>query len=132
MIIIFALAILGILDTGYLSYIHLFGGQACGQGTGCSFVLSSHYTRILGVPLSTLGLGAYFCFAFLALYARTTQKKADAAQWIFYISLTGNLFAGYLIYLQAAVIKHWCPFCLLSAALILSIFITKISTKTKS
>ncbi len=124
MIIIFALAILGILDTGYLSYIHLFGGQACGQGTGCSFVLFSHYTRILGVPLSTLGLGAYFCFAFLALYARTTQKKADAAQWIFYISLTGNLFAGYLIYLQAAVIKHWCPFCLLSAALILSIFIT--------
>ncbi len=124
MIIIFALAILGILDTGYLSYTHLFGGQACGHGSGCSFVLSSPYTRIFGVPLSTLGLGAYFCFAFLALYARATQKKADATQWIFYISLTGNLFAGYLIYLQAAVIKHWCPFCLLSAALILSIFIT--------
>jgi protein-disulfide isomerase/uncharacterized membrane protein len=124
MIIIFVLAILGILDTGYLSYIHLFGGQACGQWTGCSFVLSSPYTRILGVPLSTLGLGVYSCFVFLALYARATQKKADAARWIFYISLTGNLFAGYLIYLQAAVIQHWCPFCLLSAALILSIFIT--------
>jgi hypothetical protein len=33
MIIIFALAILGILDTGYLSYIHLFGGQACDQSS---------------------------------------------------------------------------------------------------
>ena len=124
MIIIFALAILGILDTGYLSYVHLFGGQACGQGSGCAFVLSSPYTRIFGVPLSTLGLGAYCCFVFLAMYAQATQKKADAAQWIFHISLTGNLFAGYLIYMQAAVIKHWCPFCLLSAALILSIFIT--------
>jgi hypothetical protein len=56
MIIIFNLTILGILDTGYLSYIHLFGGQACGQGSGCSFVLSSPYTRIFGIPLSTLGL----------------------------------------------------------------------------
>ncbi len=124
MIIIFTLAILGILDTGYLSYIHLFGGQACGQGTGCSFVLSSPYTRLLGVPLSTLGLGVYCCFVFLALYARATQKKADAARWIFYISLTGNLFAWYLIYLQAAAIQLWCPFCFLSAAWILTIFVT--------
>ncbi len=78
MIIIFVLAILGILDTDYLSYTHLFGGQACGQGTGCSFVLSSPYTRIFGVPLSTLGLGAYCCFVFLAMYARVTRKKTDA------------------------------------------------------
>ncbi len=124
MIIIFVLAILGILDTGYLSYTHLFGGQACGQWSGCSFVLSSPYTRLLGVPLSTLGLGVYCCFVFLAMYARVTRKKTDATRWIFYISLIGNLFAGYLIYLQAAVIKHWCPFCLLSAALILTIFVT--------
>ncbi len=123
MIIIFILASLGIMDAGSLSYVHLFGGQDCGQWAGCSYVLSSPYSRILGVPLSTVGFGVYLCLAFLALRARDTQKKPDAVRWIFYISLTGNLFAVYFIYLQASVIQHWCPFCLLSTTLMFSIFV---------
>ena len=123
MIVILVLASLGILDAGYLSYIHLFGGQACGQWADCSFVLASPYSRIFGVPMSAIGLGAYLCFLFLALRGRDFQRKTDAVRWIFYISLIGNLLTGYLIYLQASVIKHWCPFCLLSSAFMLSIFV---------
>ena len=122
MIIILILASLGILDSGYLTYVHMFGGQACGEWSGCSFVLSSQYSRILGIPISAFGLSVYLCLVLLALRARDTRKKVDAALWIFYISSPGVLFAGYLIYLQAAVIQHWCPFCLLSAALISGIF----------
>ncbi len=122
MIVIFIFASLGILDAGFLSYVHLFGGQACGQWSGCSYILSNPYSRAFGVPISTMGLGAYLCMAFLALRARDTQKKADAVRWIFYISLTGNLLTVYLIYLQASVIQHWCPFCLVSTVLMFSIF----------
>ncbi len=123
MIVIFILTTLGIFDAGYLSYVHLFGGQDCGQWSGCSYVLSSPYSRIFGIPLSTVGFGAYLCLAFLALSARDTQKKPEAVRWIFYISLIGNLFAVYFIYLQAVVIQHWCPFCLLSTTLMFSVFV---------
>jgi len=123
MVVILVLASLGILDAGYLSYLHLTGGQECGQGLDCSYVLSSSYSRFFGVPVSSLGLGVYLCLAFLALRAGgDTQRKADAVRWVFYISLTGNLLAAYLIYLQALVIRHWCPFCLLSTILMFSIF----------
>lgn len=123
LITILVLASLGILDSGYLSYVHLFGVQACGQWAGCSFVLSSPYSRILGVPLPAIGLGVYICLTFLALHARDTQKKDDATRWIFYITSAGILLAGYLVFLQALIIQHWCPFCLLSTALMLIIFV---------
>ena len=122
MIVIVILAFIGILDACYLSYMHLLGEQSCGQWLGCSHVLSSPYSRILGVPLSALGLGVYLCLFFLAIRARDTQKTVDTARWIFYITLTGTLFSGYLFYLQASVIQHWCPFCLLSMVLMVSIF----------
>ena len=122
MVIILILTSLGILDAGFLSYVHLFGAQACGQWAGCSYVLASPYSRIFGVPVSTIGLGVYLCLTFLALQARDPQNRADAVRWIFYISLTGTLMSAYFIFLQALVIKHWCPFCLLSAILMFSIF----------
>ena len=122
MIVIVILAFIGILDACYLSYVHLLGEQSCGQWLGCSHVLSSPYSRILGVPLSALGLGVYLCLFFLAIRARDIQKTVDTARWIFYITLTGTLFSGYLFYLQASEIQHWCPFCLLSILLMVSIF----------
>ncbi len=121
-IIILILSSIGILDAGFLTYVHIFGGQVCGQSAGCSYVLASSYSKIVGVPVSTIGLGAYFCLTFLALKARDAKNKADAVRWIFYISITGALMSGYFIFLQALVLKHWCPFCILSATLMISIF----------
>ena len=121
-IVLLILTSIGILDAGFLSYVHLFGDQDCGQSAGCSYVLASPYSSVLGVPVSTIGLGAYLCLAFLALQARNPQNRADAVRWIFYISLIGTLMSVYFIFLQALVIKHWCPFCLLSAILMFSVF----------
>ncbi len=122
MIIILILSFIGILDTCYLSYVHLLGGESCGLWLGCSHVLSSKYSRILGIPLSSLGLGNYLCIFFLALRARDTRKTDGTTPWLFYLTLTGSLFSGYLFYLQASVIQHWCPFCILSMALMVGIF----------
>lgn len=127
MIIIFILALLGIFDTGYLSFVHLFAEQTCGRWVGCTFVLSSPHSRIFGVPLSALGLGAYICLAFLTLRAYVFKKKIHEVPWIFCISLIGSLISIYFIYIQASLIKHWCPFCLLSSILIISIFVLNIS-----
>ncbi len=121
-IIILILSSIGILDAGFLTYTHLFGGQVCGQSAGCSYVLASSYAKIIVVPVATIGLGAYSCLAFLSLKARDDKSRADAARWIFYISLTGTLLSAYFIFLQALVLKHWCPFCILSATLMTSIF----------
>ncbi len=121
-IILLILTSIGILDAGFLSYVHIFGGQACGQWAGCSYVLASSYSKIAGVPVPTIGLGAYFCLTFLALQARDAKNKVDAIRWIFYISLIGILTSSYFIFLQAVVLKHWCPFCVLSATLMFGIF----------
>ena len=122
-VVVFILASLGVFDAGYLSYAHLFGKQVCGAWSGCSYVLSSPYSRIFGVPVSTLGLGVYLCLAFLALCARDAQRKIDVVRWLFYISLTGSLLAICLLYLQAFIIQHWCYFCLFSTLLMFSIFV---------
>ena len=59
-LILIFLATLGVLDSAYLTYSHLFGSAACGDGSGCGEILASPYSKLLGIPLSVYGLGLYF------------------------------------------------------------------------
>ncbi len=66
-----AIATLGILNTGYLTYEKLTGGTPiCNAGEqvkGCVDVLSSYWGTVFGQPLALFGLLAYTAMFVLAL-----------------------------------------------------------------
>jgi uncharacterized membrane protein len=123
------LSILGILDSGYLTWIKLSHNEAsCIQGVGdCFSVNTSRYSELMGVPIAVFGLLAYATILLLLfLESRGGFWGDNAPLAIFGISLFGVLYSAYLTYLEIAVIKAICPFCVVSAVLMLSIFVIAI------
>ncbi len=91
----------------FVEYSHAGDPAFCGVGSGCLAVRMSPYSRLLGLPLPTLGLFAFVGLFLFALTARSlTQHRIVAAA-----SLLGGIFAVYLIVLQATEIHAFCPWC---------------------
>lgn len=120
------LAVAGICDAAWLSHAHLFGAAACGAGSGCDAVMASDYSRLLGIPLSTVGLGFYLALAGLAWRALVPDLRDESVRWLSLLSAVGAVPTAVLLYLQGFVIGAWCPFCLLSAALLSSILLLSV------
>ena len=108
-------SLVGVADAIYLTVQHITGQSVrCTIVSGCSEVLSSSYATVAGIPLAGVGAAAYFVvfsLAILAVFKYNLAGKllAIAVSLMFLTTL-------WLIYLQAFVIKHFCQFCLLSAA----------------
>ena len=116
------LSLVGLVDALYLTIEHVTGQSVrCTIVSGCSEVLSSSYAVVAGIPLAAVGAAAYFTVFSLATLA------------IFCYRLAGKLLAPltalmvlvslWLIYLQAFVIRAFCQFCLLSAAITIILFV---------
>ncbi len=108
-------SLVGIGDAVYLTVQHITGESLrCTIVSGCSEVLSSEYATVRGVPLAAIGAGAYFVVFSLATLALFGYRIAGKLLAI----VVGLMFLTslWLLYLQAFVIKHFCQFCLLSAA----------------
>lgn len=110
-----AVALVGLFDALYLTVEH-FAGRAvrCTVVAGCDEVLSSSYASIGGFPLAALGALAYFTAFSLAIlsafgYARLRLPLLALVAFMLATSL-------WLVYLQAFVIRAFCQYCLLSAA----------------
>ncbi|CAN5672309.1 hypothetical protein BH20ACI3_BH20ACI3_21440 [soil metagenome] len=104
----------GLADSIYLTAEHISGRSVkCTIVSGCSEVLSSHYATVRGIPLAVIGVAAYFSAFSLATLAAFDYKLAGTLLTI----VVGVMFLTtlWLLYLQAAVIGHFCQFCLLSA-----------------
>ena len=119
------LALLGLLISVYLSLYKLgyLGAIQCGTG-GCETVQSSVYAYFLGLPVAVWGVGAYAVLLVLAVAGVQPRWAEDSrAGWlILAVAITGVLFSAYLTYLEAAVIRAWCRWCVVSAVLITLIF----------
>lgn len=114
------LSLIGLGDSIYLLVKHLTGQNVqCTISTGCEEVLSSTYAIILGYPLAAIGAFAYFTVFSLAILAVYGYRYART----FLIIVVGcmTLMTMRLIYLQAFVLGKYCEFCLLSAAVTLSL-----------
>ncbi len=125
-LILLFLSLLGILDAAYLTYAHLFGSGACGAGSGCGAVMASPYSRLFGIPLSTLGLGLYLAIAVSSWRSLRAEDRETSVRWVSLLALIGNVPTLFLLYLQAGVIRAWCAFCLVSAAVVLSILLLSV------
>jgi uncharacterized membrane protein len=110
------LSLVGIADALYLTIEHLTGQSVrCTIISGCSAVLSSQYAVVAGVPLAAIGAAAYFTvfsLAILTLFGYHWAGKIMRAMVITMFAIS-----VWLIYLQAFVIREFCQYCLLSAAI---------------
>jgi uncharacterized membrane protein len=122
------LSLLGIADAVYLTVHHYTGEQVpCGASGGCEMVLSSAYATVYGIPLAFFGAVAYFTAFSLAVLTSFGNVKL----WnLFGLQVTlMACFSAWLVYLQAYEIQEFCKYCLVSAGICFSLFITFSASK---
>jgi uncharacterized membrane protein len=122
------LSLVGIADAVYLTVHHYTGEQVpCGVTGGCEMVLSSAYATVYGIPLAFFGAIAYFTAFSLSLLTAFGNFKL----WnLFGIQATlMACFSAWLVYVQAYQIQEFCQYCLVSAGVCLSLFITFAASK---
>lgn len=109
-------ALVGLADALYLTVEHLSGNSVrCMVVSGCDEVLQSSYATVAGgVPVAAVGAVAYFTVFSLATLAAFGY---DGARRLL-TPLVAVMFLATLwfLYLQAFVIRAFCTYCLISAA----------------
>ena len=123
-----ALAIIGLLVSIYMTIYKVTNNESmCIGSSGCSEVNGSRYSEINGIPVAVLGVVGYATIlALLFLEQRPGVFQQNGSMMFFGISLLGFLFTLYLIYVEVALIKAYCPFCLTSQAVMSIIFIISV------
>jgi uncharacterized membrane protein len=113
-------ALVGLADAIYLTIEHLTGQSVrCTITTGCDEVLSSSYASIRGIPLAAFGALAYFtAFSLATLAAFGYQSVRPVLRCLVALMF---LMALWLLYVHAFVLRAFCQYCLLSAAVTLSL-----------
>jgi len=128
LILIEVIALIGLLISAYLSYTALSGGgiNYCITGTECDVVNSSVYSKIVGIPVSVIGVVGY-----LLILAVSFLSVEDRRKWFYLFILTtaGASFSLYLTYLEIFKINAICSFCVASLILIIALFIIVIIKK---
>lgn len=113
-------SLIGLADAIYLTVEHLTGNSVrCTVTSGCSEVLGSAYASIGGVPLAGLGAVAYFIvfgLATLAAFGHRWPRSLLAAIVAMMLAMT-----LWLLFVQAFVLRAFCQYCLLSAAVTLTL-----------
>lgn len=123
-----ALTIIGLLVSIYMTIYKVTNNESmCIGSSGCSEVNASRYSEINGIPVAVLGVIGYAAIlALLFLEQRPGFFQENGTMMFFGVSLLGFLFTVYLIYLEIALIKAYCPFCLTSQAVMTVIFIISV------
>ncbi len=116
--LLIALALLGIADSIYLS-MHVVEGTplVCDIGAGldgCNIVAQSPYSRFLGIPLAFYGL-AFYGLLLLGSIAALWKHHRHLHRALLAISVLGAVFSVWFLYIQFALIKALCIYCILSA-----------------
>jgi uncharacterized membrane protein len=100
------------------------GSLTCAVGS-CETVQTSRWATLLGLPVAAWGVGFYLTVLALCLAGTTERWSASRPISLALVALTGwgVLFSSWLTYLEAAVIKAWCQWCVVSAVLTLALFV---------
>lgn len=124
--ILLVLAIIGVIDAGYLTYEHFSGTvPPCTTGiifADCGKVLQSSYSEVYGIPLALLGFIHYTIESIVIAFAIFTTHKL-ARRLTILLSTAGFLFSLYFVFLMIFVIEAICLYCLVSAIVSILLFI---------
>lgn len=126
------LAVIGLLVAAYMTIYKWTNNNVMCLGSGdCGTVNASKYSEVNGIPVALIGfLGYASILGVLVLEKRKVFLaefiEENATLLTFGLALTGFLFTLWLIYVEVALIKALCPFCLTSQVVMTIIFILSI------
>jgi uncharacterized membrane protein len=122
------LALVGVLVSIYMTIYKVTSNDALCLGSGdCSTVNASRYSEVYGIPVASIGIAGYLAIVLAHWYERRDSFfLKNGPLLVFGMSLTGFLFTVYLIYIELAILRAICPFCLLSQVAMTGIFILSI------
>ena len=127
-----ALTVIGLLVAMYMTvYAITSNDNMCIGSQDCSVVNASKYSKIeiagFKIPVAVLGVAGYAAIlAVLLLEQRLGFLQQNGTLVFFGLSLMGFLFTLYLIYVEVALIKAYCPFCIASQTAMTLIFILSV------
>lgn len=124
----FALVVIGLLVSIYMTIYKATSNDALCLGSGdCSTVNASRYSEVYGIPVASIGIAGYLAILLVHWYERRDKFfENNGPMLIFGMALTGFLFTVYLIYVEFAILKAYCPFCLASQSAMTLTFIISI------
>nr|WP_286196080.1 vitamin K epoxide reductase family protein [Synechococcus sp. CCAP 1479/9] len=126
------LATIGVIDTGSITLNRwgVIGALTCpGGAEGCDKVLNSPWGSVFGQPLSLFGFLAYGAVLVMAVLPLLLKGEArttfNGLSWwgLFLLSAGMAVFSLVLVGVMAFQIKAFCTFCLMSAAISLTLFV---------
>nr|WP_286191214.1 vitamin K epoxide reductase family protein [Synechococcus sp. FACHB-909] len=126
------LATIGVIDTATITLNRwgLIGNLSCpGGAEGCDKVLNSPWGSVFGQPLSLFGFLAYGAVLVMAVLPLLLNGEArttiNGLSWwgLFLLSAGMAVFSLVLVGVMAFQIKAFCTFCLMSAAISLTLFV---------
>jgi len=110
-----ALAALGLVVSGYLTWTKVTGSQAlfCSGSHSCDIVQASRYATMVGLPTALWGLALYAALGAVAWLGYTP------ARWLasLVVSSAAATFSAYLTVVSLFVLRAACSYCLASAAI---------------
>jgi uncharacterized membrane protein len=123
--VIVALSVLGLLVAIYMTIFKLTNNEKmCIGSGGCSIVNASGYSSVRGIPVAVFGVVGYLSIlALLYLESKPGFFQTNGSMLQFTVTLAGFLFTLWLVYVEVALIKAYCPFCITSQISMTIIFI---------
>jgi uncharacterized membrane protein len=123
-----ALTIIGLLVSVYMTIYKVTSNDSmCIGSKDCSVVNASRYSEVNGIPVAVLGVVGYAAILAVLLFERRFDFLQQNGTLVFFgLSLTGFLFTLYLIFVEVALIKAYCPFCIASQSTMTVIFILSV------
>ena len=124
-----ALTVIGLLVAMYMTvYAITSNDNMCIGSQDCSVVNASKYSKIdilgIEIPVAVVGVAGYaVILAVLLLEQKIGFLQQNGTLVFFGLSLTGFLFTLYLIYVEIALIRAYCPFCIASQSAMTLIFV---------
>jgi uncharacterized membrane protein len=107
------IALIGLGIAAYLTYVHYAGlHPLCLASGGCEKVQSSHWSKLGGIPVATLGLVGYAAILVLLFVPGEVGLAGSAL-----VALVGFGFSMYLTYAELFKIHAVCQWCVASAVL---------------
>jgi uncharacterized membrane protein len=118
------LTVLGLLVSIYMTIYKVTNNESmCIGSGGCSIVNASGYSEVRGIPVAVFGvLGYLSILALLYLENKSEFFQTNGGMLQFAVTLAGFLFTVWLIYVEVALIKAYCPFCITSQVAMTIIF----------
>src|SRR5688572_20290197 len=127
--IVAALALAGIFLALYLLLYKLgmIGALTCSVGS-CETVNTSKWASLLGIPVAGWGVAWYlatFALALVSIQSKFAESSAISLVMVL-MTASGLIFSAYLTYLELFVIHAICQWCVVSAILVLVMFILSV------